>query len=58
MEEETREAKTVEDDRVEGWRESKGQLKERDRLAHRECSEMNKVMNEEIHLAREKKKAE
>lgn len=32
MEEETREAKTEKDNRTEGWRESKGQLKERDWL--------------------------
>ena len=51
MEEETREAKIEEDDRIEEWRDSKGQLKEG------VCSEMDKVMNEETHLA-EKKRGE
>lgn len=34
VEEETREAKIEEDDRVEGWRDSKGPFKESERLAH------------------------
>lgn len=49
VEEETREAKIEEDDRTEGIHGSA--VKETERLALGECSVMDKVMNEKIHLA-------
>lgn len=53
VEEETRETKIEKNDIIERWRESKGHLTERDLL--RESSEMDKVMNEKIHLAKKKR---
>lgn len=55
LQEETREAKIEKNDIIEGWSESKGHLTERDSL--RESSEMDLVMNEEIHLAKKKGRA-